>query len=161
MATNNNGTRKDSAVLLWSRILDLPELNVVIFGFLLNFPWEFLQVPLYKGMAAAPHWEASKFCTQAALGDAGVMLVAYWLVAITVRSRYWVVSPSMRAALGFVACDVAISVAIETLAIGQFGRWAYTESMPIVPLLSVGLLPFLQWILLTPTALWFVRRQLS
>lgn len=27
-----------------------PELHVALFAFLLNLPWEFLQVPLYVGM---------------------------------------------------------------------------------------------------------------
>ncbi len=26
-------------------ILDQPELNIAIFAFLLNYPWEFLQIP--------------------------------------------------------------------------------------------------------------------
>lgn len=33
-----------------------PEFNVVLFGFLVNLPWEFLQVPFFRQMAAAPHW---------------------------------------------------------------------------------------------------------
>jgi hypothetical protein len=32
--------------------------------------------------------------------------------------------------------------------------------MPIVPWIRVGLLPALQWLLLPPLVLWFVRRQL-
>ncbi|MFN9847597.1 MAG: hypothetical protein ACK56C_04430, partial [Alphaproteobacteria bacterium] len=38
-------------------ILDLPELAVFIFAFLLNLVWEFLQVPLYEGMAETAHWQ--------------------------------------------------------------------------------------------------------
>jgi len=30
--------------------LGVPEINIVIFGFLLNFVWEMLQVPLFEGM---------------------------------------------------------------------------------------------------------------
>ncbi len=51
----------------------LPKANVLLFGFLLNFPWEFIQAPLFDGMAGAPHWEAVKSCTSAALGDAVIM----------------------------------------------------------------------------------------
>lgn len=32
------------------RWIDLPELNVAIFAFLLNLAWEFAQVPLFEGM---------------------------------------------------------------------------------------------------------------
>jgi hypothetical protein len=33
--------------------------------------------------------------------------------------------------------------------------------MPVVPLLEVGLSPLLQWIVLPPLIVWFVRRQLT
>ena len=57
-------------------MLDLPELNFAVFAFLLNFPWEFLQIPLYVGMADAPHWDATKVCVLATLGDAVIVVVA-------------------------------------------------------------------------------------
>ena len=41
------------------RILDAPAVNVALFAFLLNYPWEFLQVPLFRDMPTAPHWEAT------------------------------------------------------------------------------------------------------
>lgn len=31
------------------RIIDAPEANIAIFGFLLNFVWEILQLPLIRG----------------------------------------------------------------------------------------------------------------
>lgn len=46
-------------------ILELPEFNVLLFAFLLNFPWEFLQVPFFRDMPAMDHWEAVRVCTQA------------------------------------------------------------------------------------------------
>jgi len=52
------------------QLLDLPEANIVVFAFLLNYPWEFLQTPLYEGMAGAPHWEAVKRCSVARDGTA-------------------------------------------------------------------------------------------
>jgi hypothetical protein len=32
-------------------VLELPELNVAVFGFLLSFAWEILQHPFFRGMA--------------------------------------------------------------------------------------------------------------
>ena len=141
-------------------ILNLPETNVAIFAFLLNFPWEFLQVPFFLGMATAPHWDAIQFCTRASLGDAGIAVAAFWAVAVAVRSRNWVRHPRPREVLGFVAVGVAITIVFEWLATGVLGRWAYADTMPVVPLLGVGLLPLLQWTLLPPLIVWFVRRQL-
>lgn len=145
----------------WSHVADNVELNVVIFAVLLNFPWEFLQAPFYKGLASAPHWEATKSCAQAALGDAGVTLVAYWLVGAALRSRQWILAPGLGAVMGFIGADIVVNFGIEKLATERFERWAYTDSMPIVPVLDIGLLPLLQWVLLSPVTCWFVRRQLK
>lgn len=33
--------------------------------------------------------------------------------------------------------------------------------MPVVPVIGIGALPLLQWVLLPPLILWFARRQLA
>lgn len=144
-----------------SRLADLPELNVAFFAFLLNFVWEFLQVPFFRGMAEAPHWEAVQSCTLATVGDAGIALVSFWTVALAVRSRSWVIHPTTRQLLGFVAVGIGITITFEWLATEVLDRWSYAEPMPTLPLLGTGLLPILQWIVLPPAIVWLVRRQLT
>jgi len=73
----------------WLAFTELPEFNVAVFALLLNYPWEFSQVPLFAGMADAPHWDAIRICAIATLGDIVIMLIAYWLVAVIARSRFW------------------------------------------------------------------------
>ena len=70
-----------------------PEFNIAVFAVLLNSPWEFLQVPFFNEMPSADHWEGVKACTRATLGDAGIMLIAYWAVAVR-AGRYWLLRPS-------------------------------------------------------------------
>jgi hypothetical protein len=141
--------------------LDQPELNVALFAFLLNYPWEFLQVPFFEGMAAAPHWDAVRFCTRATLGDAAIALIAFWAVAAWTHSRDWILEPTTKQVLGFIAVGVAITLAFEWLATEVLGRWAYADAMPTIPLLGTGILPLVQWIVLPPIIVWFVRRQLT
>ena len=74
-----------------------PEFNVALFAFLKNLPWELWQAPLFERMAVAPHWDAVKTCSMAAAGDAAIALVAYWLVALVLRNRGWVISPTASA----------------------------------------------------------------
>ena len=50
-------------------LLATPEFNVALFAFLLNFPWEFLQVPFFAEMPTMAHWDAVLFCARATLGD--------------------------------------------------------------------------------------------
>ncbi|KAA0686145.1 MULTISPECIES: hypothetical protein [Azospirillum] len=142
------------------RIVECPEVNVGVFAFLLNYPWEFWQVPLFVGMASAPHWEAVKFCTRATLGDAAIMLVAFWFVALLAGSRRWILSPSGRQILVFIAVGVAITVLFELLATHVLDRWQYAGAMPVTPVLGIGLSPLAQWIVLPPLVVWFVRRHL-
>ena len=141
--------------------LPMPEINVVIFSFLLNFVWEIWQAPFFVGMSDAPHWEAVKSCTRASAGDVVIMLVAFWGVAVVNRSRAWALDFRQRDLVAFTSIGFVITVLMEWLATGPLGRWTYADTMPVVPLLGIGLLPALQWLLLPPLILWFMRRQLS
>ena len=142
-------------------ILQMPEVNIVIFSFLLNFVWEIWQTPFFAGMSDAPHWDAIKTCTRATAGDVAIMLVAFWGVAMGNRSRAWFLAPRRRDVAVFTLTGFVITVVFEWLATGPLGRWTYADTMPVVPLLGIGLLPTLQWLLLPPVVLWFMRRQLS
>ena len=140
-----------------------PEFNLALFAFLLNLPWELWQVPLFERMPLAPHWEAVKTCSRAAAGDAVIALVAYWAVALVVRHRGWVVVPTASRVLGFTACGLGITIAIERLALGGvwMQNWAYSPLMPVVPGLGVGLSPLVQWLVLPPLLIWLMQRQLT
>jgi hypothetical protein len=141
----------------------LPEFNVLVFAVLLNFPWELLQVPMFEKMADAPHWEAVKTCAFATLGDAVITLAAYECVAVVAGTRRWIVEPGKAAIAGFVSIGLSITVVLERLVLEGLWitHWSYSPSMPLVPGLKVGLTPVLQWLLLPPLLVWFVRRQLG
>jgi hypothetical protein len=140
-----------------------PEWNVAVFALLLNFPWEVLQAPLFAGMAESAHFKVIKACAQASLGDMLIMLIAYGAVSLTARSRRWVLAPSKAQLMLFTAIGLAITAAIEWLATrGQWiERWAYSQLMPVVPVVGIGLVPVVQWIVLPLLVLWFARRQLA
>jgi hypothetical protein len=142
------------------RPLDVPEVNVGIFAFLLNYPWEFLQVPFFQAMPDMPHWEAVEFCTRAAVGDAAIAVVAFWCAAAAGSSRQWIRWPTLRTTAAFLAAGLAITLVFERLATGTLDRWTYSEMMPIVPVVGVGLVPLVQWTVLPLLVVWFVRRQL-
>lgn len=144
-----------------SGISNLPELNVAIFSFLLNFVWEMWQIPFFAGTSSDPHWVGVVSCTQATFGDAIISLVAFWCVTAVARSRLWILDPSPSQVGAFVAVGVVITIILEALATGPLERWSYTSSMPTLPVLGTGILPLLQWIVLPPLTIWFVRRQLT
>jgi hypothetical protein len=142
-------------------VIGVPEVNVALFAFLLNFVWEFWQTPFYREMPTAPHWEAVKFCTWATLGDATIMLVAFGAVAAATRSRTWILEPTALQVIGFVVIGILITVVVEWIGTEIVHRWSYAERMPTLPLLGTGIVPLIQWMLLPPLVVWFVRRQLT
>ena len=106
-----------------------------------------------------PHWEAVKVCTFATIGDAAIMLISFWCVAAAARTRWWIVNPKGPQLAGFAGVGIAITIGLELAALST-GRWGYSSSMPVIPLLGVGVLPLAQWLVLPPLTAWFVRRQL-
>lgn len=142
------------------RGLATPEFNVALFAFLLNYPWEFLQVPFFAEMSTMSHWEAVRFCTRATLGDVPIALVAYWVVAALRRRRDWLRCPDVKAIAGFVAVGIVVTIGLEWHATELQQRWQYAEGMPTLPLLGTGLAPLLQWLVLPPLIVWLARRQL-
>jgi len=137
-----------------------PDLNIATFGLLLNYPWEFLQMPFYAGAGIAALWPTIVMCSLATVGDAVIMTLAYWAAALTVRSASWVLTPRRKSIALFVLVGLIITLVIEFVAVRVPWGWAYTTSMPRLPLLGAGLMPVLQWLILPPIVLWIVRRQL-
>jgi hypothetical protein len=144
-----------------ARMLSAQETNVAVFAFLLNFPWEFWQLPFFASPSPRLRSEEIGLCTLATLGDGVIAVVGFWLVAAWTGSRAWVLRPTPAQLAAFLAVGVAITIVLERLATGVFERWAYSDSMPVVPVLRVGLLPLLQWLIIPPAVVWFVRRQLA
>jgi len=140
----------------------LPEFNVVVFALLLNLPWELVQAPLYREMADAPHWQAVKACSAAAGGDAVIVLIAYWVVAVATH-RSWITVPRFGDVVSFVAVGLAVTSGIEWMALHGLWmvEWQYTTAMLVIPGAGIGLSPLLQWTLLPPLVVWFAKRQLA
>lgn len=152
----------DSLLRSATAMLRLPEFTVLLFAFLLNYPWEFIQAPLFEGMADAPHWDAVKTCTRAALGDAVILLTAYWIVAGLGRGRAWPLRAAGPDLVLLVAAGTGITTLIEVLALNGWWitQWRYSAAMPVLPALGVGLVPLLQWVVLPPLVVVLVRGQL-
>jgi hypothetical protein len=146
---------------LWRALLDLPELHIVLFAFLLNFAWEILQSGFYRGMREMPHGDAVRLCTLATLGDVGTTLVAFWVVAWLGRGRRWLLRPTWAHVVGFTGLGLSVTLVFEYLATHVWGFWSSSKAMPVIPILEVGLVPLLMWSVLPPLVIWFTHRPLN
>lgn len=142
-------------------VLNIIELNIALFAFLLNFVWEILQGGLYLGFNELSYQRGVNYCVRATFADTGIILVSFWLLAWLGGGRHWPLHPGIGRILVFTLIGLVITIVLEILSTRVWGRWSYAASMPVLPILTVGLAPFLQWVLLPPLTLWFVRRQVS
>lgn len=129
----------------------------VLFSFLFHFAWEILQAPLFARMPMVSHWLATLVCLKATFGDVGIALASFAVGAWWERDWRWFVMPSNGALVAYLAAGVLITIVLELHAVYWAGRWSYSELMPIVPLLRVGLAPLLQWFALPLAVLLFLR----
>lgn len=136
-----SGSRSRRVLALLARLFAI--------SFCINWFWETLQMPAYAALAQQPWYETVLGCTVASVGDGVATVIAYALGAVvSARLRH-----RLRAGVsGYAALAIlgaAIAVAVERFAL-HAGSWSYTEQMPIVPGLEIGLLPLLQLTILIP-----------
>lgn len=143
-----------------TRSLKMVEINLFLFGFLINFVWEMLQMPLFSYPSNASLVQINLACLQASAGDAVMIVVAFWIVAILLKGRGWIFHPSVRSLALFLLPGIVMTVVFEALATGLLHRWAYAEAMPILPGLGTAVAPLAQWLILPPLVIFVVRRQL-
>ena len=121
--------------------------------------WEFTQLPLYTIWREGTPGEilfAAVHCTG---GDALIAITAL-VTALLVAGTGWPIArDSFRhVAVGAIVIGVGYTIFSEWLNTTVRGTWTYSDLMPVIPLIGVGLSPFLQWILLPLAAFWWARR---
>lgn len=143
---------------IWSHI---PELQLIMFGLPLHLLWEIAQFPLYT-IWHEGEWSYILYglihCT---LGDMLIMLSCYWLVAFLNRSRFWFRNNILVNGFLFTLLGLAYTIYSEMLNVNIKSTWAYTDLMPIIPVIEVGGMPFMQWVLIPPVTLWLMKIYMS
>lgn len=132
-------------------------ISVAVVSLLLHSIWEISQMAAYKDLTGRPFLEAATRCVPAIFGDVGITIWIYALGALAAHKLSWALRPrwNVYATAGVLGATHAFW--IERAAIGS-GRWTYTQTMPVVPMLNVGLWPLLQLTVLTPLTIWLANR---
>lgn len=134
---------------------------VFVVAFLLNFAWELAQVPLYEGVGR--DLQSFLGCLSAAVGDAVFISVVYLALAAYHGSYRWAERRTWKDLLAVLGAGMLFAVGAELVAT-QLGWWTYSSSMPVVPVLGVGLSPFVQLgflgvVTVEIVRLWLARRE--
>ena len=131
--------------------------STLVVSFLLNWIWEMAQMSAFKEMTSRSWSETAALCARATIADVGVFVWIYAIGALATRNARWGLRPRWNVYATVALLGVMHAFWIERAAIAS-GRWTYSDKMPVVPLLNVGLWPLLQLMVLTPLALWVSNR---
>ena len=122
-------------------------ISLFIVAVLLNYVWELAQGPLYVGMETyntGVLWH----CFVASLGD-GVMVLLIVAVGRVSFGRWdWFDRPHIGEYLLMLTAGLVFAVVVEIVGVHILGRWQYSDLMPTLPGLAIGLVPIAQMLIL-------------
>ena len=124
-------------------------ISVFIVAVLVNYAWELAQAPLYVGLEEynlGVFWH----CFVASLGDGIMVLLIVATGWITLKRRDWFERPGMAGYVVMLTAGFMLALFVEWLGLHVLRRWEYSERMPLLPALRVGLAPIAQMLFLPP-----------
>lgn len=131
-------------------------LAIFLTAAVLNFGWEMAQMFAYMH-ATRMSVVALLSCSLAAIGDAAYTVVLYCAGKVASANECWPLRLSAKSSLMILLAGFVTAVLIERLGI-YAALWRYADSMPVLPVLNVGVLPVLQLMILPFTVFWIVKR---
>lgn len=120
--------------------------------------WEVAQLPLYTLWWEAPPLSIAYAVLHCTLGDVLIGICALLLALIVTRAdalRDW---RWHRVGVVAIAFGLAFTVFSEWLGTGVRASWVYSEWMPVIPFVLIGVSPLLQWVVVPVVALALSRR---
>ena len=125
----------------------------------LNYAWELAQRPFYSG--ADDFGAALWHCLVAAAAD-GVLVVLIFAAAAAAQSSIdWFIKPTAGGCAAMVGAALGIGFGVEWWGVRIAQRWQYSERMPLIPGIDIGIVPLVQMLLLPPLVFWILRRSLA
>lgn len=130
--------------------------TTAIVAFLLNFVWEVAQGFLYEGYKY--DWEHISFCALASVADMLMVIVLFFLFGLIYKNVYWIRHLKYTRTLILILVGFLGAVLAEMWHTWR-GDWSYADTMPILPLVEVGVSPVLQFSIL-PLAVFIISRKI-
>jgi hypothetical protein len=121
---------------------------------LAHLGWETLQLPLYTLWSKGTLKQQAFAVVHCTLGDAMIAGLSLLLALALFASTTWPRPSTAVVYIASLASGVGYTIYSEWLNINVRGNWAYSDLMPVVPIIGTGLTPLLQWVIVPTLALW-------
>ena len=123
--------------------------KLAVVAFLLHLVWENAQAPLYAGFQSF-----SQHFSMCLIGTLGDMVITFSVLGFMLLLKKDVTRSADFLALAVLGFIVAVLIEQHALLVG---KWGYALTMPILPVLKVGLTPILQMTLLLPLSFYLAK----
>lgn len=131
----------------------------LLFVAIANLAWEFAHLPLYTVWETGTLRDNAIAAIHCTGGDILIALTAVMLALLLSGDSTWPASRSRLVTALTVAFGLAYTLFSEWLNVEVRQQWAYSELMPVIPIVDVGLSPVLQWIVIPLAGLHFALRR--
>lgn len=123
-----------------------------------NLIWEIAQLPLYTIWSEGTVGEIAFAVMHCTGGDILIGSASLLGALLVLGNGRWPVERfGAVAGLAFTT-GLSYTIFSEWLNTEIRGSWAYTDMMPVLPLIGAGLSPLAQWIVIPLAAFWWARR---
>lgn len=144
LSSSGSGLPIDISNANWLRTIR----RYILFILVANLIWEFLHLPLYTIWTTGTAGELAFAAIHCTGGDLLIALSALLIALCIFGDENW---PNVRFREVFVVTlilGICYTLFSEWLNIEIRESWAYSELMPVIPLINAGLSPILQWIVI-------------
>ncbi len=124
----------------------------------LHLIWETLQLPLYTIWRTGTNFEIAFAVIHCTAGDVMIAAVSLAAAVLLFQHRTWPPQNWVPIVVATLVFGIAITIYSEWLNTVIRKTWAYSDLMPIVPVLGTGLSPLLQWVMVPLCALILTER---
>lgn len=123
-----------------------------------NLVWEVAHLPLYTLWREGSAGEIAFAAVHCTGGDLLIATASLVLALLLFAERAWPDGSVLPVVAATVVFGVGYTVFSEWLNTQVRGSWAYTDRMPIVPILGTGLSPLAQWLVIPLAGFWWACR---
>lgn len=123
----------------------------------LNLLWEIAQLPLYTIWRSGSTQDIIVAVLHCTAGDVVIAISALILALMLLGTGDWPKQRFVPVSAVAVFLGLVYTIYSEQLNIAN-RAWAYSDLMPIIPWLDVGLSPILQWLVIPGFCFWKIQK---